>query len=316
MRIAIFGTGGVGGYFGGRLAQAGEDVVFIARGQHLQAMREHGLRVDSLAGDFVLPSVQAYSDPGDVGPVDAIIVGVKAWQVAAAAEAMQPMVGPDTFIVPLQNGVEAPAVLARVHGRERVLGGLCRIVAYVAGPGLITQAAVEPYVAFGELDNRPSERSERLRDIFNRAQGVIAEIPVDIQVAMWSKFLLISPWSGLGAVTRAPAGVWRSRPETRQLWLQATYEVYNVARARGIALPDDSVERTATFVDALLPHATASMQRDILAGYPSELDSLCGSLVRLGAETGVATPTLTFIYHVLLPQELKARGELQFPGMP
>ena len=316
MHIAIFGVGGVGGYFGGRLAEAGEHVTFIARGTHLQAMLTHGLQVDSLKGDFVVRPVNATSDPAAVGPVDVVIVGVKAWQVDDVAEAMRPLVGADTFVVPLQNGVESPAKLAKVFGTERVLGGFCRVISYVAGPGYITQTAGDPYVAFGELDNRASERAARLLAAFNRTEGVTAEIPPDIQAAMWSKFLLIASWSGIGAVTRAPVGVWSSLPETRNLWLEAMNEVRAVAQARNIALPDDIIERSTNYVDSLKPYATASMQRDVLAGRPSELDTLCGGVVRLGRETGVPTPTHALIYHTLLPQELKARGELEFPQMP
>jgi 2-dehydropantoate 2-reductase len=316
MRIVIYGAGGVGGYFGGRLAQAGEDVTFIVRGKQLQAMQSNGLRVDSLKGDFTVRPVQATDDPAAVGPVDVVILGVKAWQVPGVAQAMQPLVGPETFIVPLQNGVEAPAQLAAVFGPKRVLGGFCRIVSLVAAPGHINQTAGDPYVAFGELDNRPSERATRLLAAFNRAEGVTAENPPDIQVAMWSKFLLISSWSAMGAITRAPVGVWRSQPETREMWLQGMREVLAVARARNIDLPADIVDKSVGYVDGLPPHATASMQRDILAGYPSELDTLCGGVVRLGSESGVPTPTLAFIYHALLPQERKARGELEFPQMP
>ena len=184
MRIAVFGTGAVGGYFGGRLAQAGGDVVFIARGKQLQALQDQGLRVDSPKGDFALRSVQATDDPAQVGVVDAVIVGVKAWQVTEAARACRPLVGPKTFVVPLQNGVEAPDQLAAVLGAEHVLGGLCRIVSFVVAPGHIQHAGLEPYVAFGELDNRSSERAERLRAAFEGA-GVMAEIPPDIQVALW-----------------------------------------------------------------------------------------------------------------------------------
>jgi len=209
MRIAVFGTGAVGGYFGGRLAQAGEEVVFIARGEQLRALRERGLRVDSVEGDFALYPVQAAGDPTQVGNVDVVLVGVKAWQVTEAAQAMRPLVGPETFVVPLQNGVEAPDQLAAVLGAERVLVGLCRIVSLSVAPGHIRHAGMEPYVALGELDNRPSERAQRLRDAFTRA-GVTAEIPPDIQAALWSKFLFIASFSGVGAVTRSPAGVLRS----------------------------------------------------------------------------------------------------------
>ncbi|RME98960.1 MAG: 2-dehydropantoate 2-reductase [Chloroflexi bacterium] len=316
MRIAVFGAGGVGGYFGGRLAQAGQDVTFIARGAHLQAMLDGGLRVNSLKGDFVVQPVQATANPAEVGPVDAVIIAVKAWQIEQITDALRPLVGPDTFIVPLQNGVETPRQLASVFGAARVVGGFCRIVSFIVGPGHIRQAGGDPTVVFGELDNQPSERTQRLLGAFQQAQGVIAEIPNDIQAAMWSKFLLISAWSGMGAITRAPVGVWRSLPETRQMWQQAMREVLAVARAHNIALPDNLVDKSTNYVDSLPPHATASMQRDVLAGRPSELDTLCGGVVRLGREAGVATPTQAHIYHSLLPQEMKARGRIEFPQMP
>jgi 2-dehydropantoate 2-reductase len=314
MRIAVFGSGAVGGYFGGRLAQAGEEVFFIARGEHLQAIRDHGLRVDSLEGDFVVQPAWASDDPAQVGVVDVVLVGVKAWQVPEAAGAMGPMVGPDTFVVPLQNGVEASAQLAAVLGDQHVLGGLCRIGSFIAGPGHIRHTGVDPYLAFGELDNRPSQRAERLRQAFARAAGLRVEIPPDIQAAMWGKFLFIAPFSGVGAVARAPAGVLRSVPETRELLEQAMHEVFAVARARGITLPDDSVDQAMALVDGLPADGTASMQRDIMEGRPSELDAQNGAVVRLGQEVGVATPVHSFIYRSLWPQELQARGEVQFPG--
>lgn len=313
MRIAVFGTGGVGGYFGGRLAQAGEEVVFIARGRHLQAMRAHGLRVDSLKGDFVIQPVQATNDPAEVGPVDVVLLATKAWQVSESAEAMRPLLGPDTFVVPLQNGVEAPAQLGAVLGEAVVLGGFCRIISFIAEPGHIRQAGADPYLAFGELDNRPSDRAMRLQQAFARAIGVTAEVSSNIEAAMWGKFLLISSWGGLGAVTRAPAGVWRSQPGTRQMVQQAMAEVVSVARARKIGLTQANVERAMSYVDSLPSHATASLQRDIMAGRPSELDSQSGAVVRLGSEVDVETPAHAFIYHTLLPLELKARGKIEFP---
>jgi len=311
MRIAVLGTGAVGGYFGGRLAHAGEDVVFIARGAQLRALRERGLRVDSPAGDFVVRPVQATDDPAQVGPVDAVLVGVKAWQVTEAARAMLPLVGPATFVVPLQNGVEAPDQLAAVLGAEHVLGGLCRIVSLVVGPGHVRHAGLEPYVALGELDNRPSQRAARLRQALVRA-GVTAEIPPDIRVALWEKFLFIASFSGVGAVTRAPAGVLRELPETRRMLEQAMREILAVARAKDIALPEESIPRTMALVENLPPDGTASMQRDIMAGRPSELESQSGAVVRLGREMGVATPLHAFIYYSLLPLELRARGPVQF----
>lgn len=312
MRIAVIGVGGVGGYFGGRLAQAGEDVVFIARGGHLQAIRNHGLHVDSVKGNFVIQSVQASDDPAKAGPVGAILVGVKAWQVPAAAEAMRPMVGPKTFVVPLQNGVEASTQLAAALGAEHVLGGLCRIISYIAAPGHIRHAGIDPYVAFGELDGHCSERAEQLRDAFSRAAGVIAEIPSDIRAAIWRKFLLIAPWGGLGALTRAPIGVIRARPETRQMLEQALREIHSVAVAHQIALPEQAIRETLAFIDTLPAEGTASMQRDIIEGRPSELASQNGAVVRLGRAAGVDVPLHTLIYHSLLPLELQARGEVRF----
>jgi 2-dehydropantoate 2-reductase len=308
MRIAVFGTGAVGGYFSGRLAQAGEDVVFIARGEQLRALQESGLQVDSLKGDFVLESVQATDDPAQVGMVDVVIVGVKAWQVWEAAQAMEPLVGPGTVVLPLQNGVEAPDQLAAVLGSGHVLGGLCRIVSFVVEPGHVRHAGLEPYVAFGELDNRPSDRVERLREVFVQA-GVTAEIPPDISVAMWEKFLFIASFSGVGAVTRAPAGLLCSLPETRQMLDLAMHEVLAVANAREIVLPEEIVGRTMALIDSLPPGGTASMQRDIMDGRPSELESQNGAVVRLGREVGVSTPLHTFIYHSLLPSELRARDQ-------
>ena len=310
MRIAILGAGSVGGYFGGRLAQAGEDVVFIARGEHLNVMLKSGLRVDSINGDFVVPSVQATDDPSTIGTVDLVLVGVKAWQVSEAAEAIRPMVGPKTVVLPLQNGLEAPVKLSAVVGDQHVLGGLCGLFCYVAGPGHIVHAGTDPFVKFGELDNHRSQRVELLLDTFKRA-GVTAVIPPDIQVAMWMKFLLITAWSGVGAVTRAPAGIWRSLPETRRMAEQSLREIIAVAAACDVALPENALEMTMTVYDGLVPESTASLQRDVMQGRPSELDAQIGAVVRFGQKAGVPTPWNIFIYNSLLPMELRARGELK-----
>jgi 2-dehydropantoate 2-reductase len=313
MRVAVFGTGAVGGYFGGRLAQAGEDVVFVARGEHMRAMLMNGLRVDSIKGDFVVKPVHVTDDPAEAGKVDVVLVGVKAWQVPEAAAAMRPLVGSGTFVLPLQNGIEAPAQLAAVLGDQHVLGGLCGLFCYVAGPGHIRHAGTEPFVKFGEMDNRPSPRVKELQQVFMRA-GVTAEIPPDIQVALWMKFLFITVLSGVGAVTRAPAGIWRSLPETRQMAEQGLNEIMAVARARNIALPGEAVRATMAMFDGLAPQSTSSMQRDVMEGRPSELEAQIGAVVRLGQGADVVTPLHTFIYHSLLPMELRARGQIQFPA--
>jgi 2-dehydropantoate 2-reductase len=307
MRIAVFGTGGAGGYFGAHLARAGEEIVFIARGEHLQAIREQGLRVETTAGEFVVRS-EATDDPAQAGMVDVVIVGVKTWQLTDAARAMLPMMTPQTFAVPLQNGVEAAAQLAAVLGEDRVLGGLCGTISRVTSPGHILSLGETNFIKFGELDNRPSERVRRLRQAFERA-GVKAEVPASIQVAMWEKFIFVTPYGGIGAVTRAPAGVIRSLHETRRMLERGMEEILAVARARQISLPEGIVEKSMGLVDSLAPTSTTSLQRDISAGKPSELEAWNGAVVRLGRETGVPTPLHEFIYHSLLPSELRARGE-------
>lgn len=309
MRIAIYGAGGVGGYFGGRLAQAGEEVIFIARGEHLRAMLQKGLRVDSIKGDFVISPVQATSDPRQVGEVDWILVAVKAWQVPEVAPEMLPMLGSNTGVVPLVNGVDAPSQLMAVLGAQHVLGGLCRISVFRAAPGHIRHVGIEPSVAFGELNLQLTPRVEQLRQAFERA-GVNVTVPPNIHVAMWEKFTFIAAISGMGAITRVPAGPLRSVPETRLLLIQAIEEIVAVARQRGIPLPADAATRTLAVIDGLPAEVIASMQRDIMDGKPSELASQNGAVVRMGLESGVPTPVNAFIYHCLLPQELMARGEL------
>jgi 2-dehydropantoate 2-reductase len=275
-------------------------------------MRERGLRVTSLAGDFVVHPVHASDDPGALGEVDVVLVAVKAWQVAEAAEGLKPMLGAATFVVPLQNGIEAPDTLAAALGRNRVLGGLCRIIVYVEGPGHVRHVGVPPSVTFGELDAPGSPRAEALRAAFARARGVRAEIAPDVRAAMWEKFLFIAATSGVGALTRAPVGIIRSQPETRALLTQALAEIHAVALAQGIALPADAVETTLTFVDALPADGTMSMQRDVIEGRPSELEAQIGAVVRLGEASGVPVPLHRTIYAALLPLERRARGEIGF----
>jgi 2-dehydropantoate 2-reductase len=310
MRIAVIGAGGVGGYFGGRLAQAGHDVTFIARGATLEALRTHGLRVDSILGDFTVAPVNATDDPAIAGQFDAILMAVKTWQLPEAAAQILPMLGDDTMVVPLENGIDAPEVLAAIVGPQHVLGGLCAIVSFQVAPGHIRHAAFEPMVMFRELDNRPSERVEHLRAAF-AAAGVNVEVPPDIRRSMWTKFLFIATMSGIGALTRVPIGVWRADPDVRDLADRSLREVLALATAKGIDLGDDALERTWQRYDALPPESTSSMQRDIMDGHPSELDAQLGAIVRLAGEIGVQTPVASMIYHALLPQERLAHSKLQ-----
>jgi 2-dehydropantoate 2-reductase len=301
MRIVVFGTGGVGGYFGGRLAQAGEDVTFIARGEHLRAIKAKGLKVDSPGGDFVINPAKATDNVDDVGATDLVILGVKAWQVPEAARAIKPLVEPNTTVLPLQNGVDAVPQLLEALGSENVVGGLCRIVSYVVEPGHIRHAGFTPTIIIGELDNRRTERIVKIDEVFKHAV-LDTTIALDIQVALWTKFLFIASFSGVGALANAPAGIVRSDPKWRALIQSAMEEIYRLAHARGVSLPADSVQKVMAAVDGLPDDATSSMQRDIAAGKPSELESQNGAVVRMAHESGVEAPTHTLIYQTLKEQ--------------
>lgn len=303
MRIAVFGTGGVGGYFGGRLAQAGEEVFFIARGAHLQAIRSNGLEVKSIEGDFSIEPARATSDPAEIGPVDVVLVGVKAWQLPEAAEAMKPLISRDTVVVPLENGVESVDVLARVLGTEHVLGGLCKIAAMIDAPGVIRHVGLSPFVQFGEVGNDRSDRVESLRSAFEHAEGVTVDVPADIDGAVWQKFVFIASWSGVGAVAGTPLGPILDTAESHALLRDALTEAVAVGRGKGVRLPADIVETTMAFFASLDPTVTASMQRDVTAGKPFELEAQTGAIVRLGRRYSVPTPVNQVLYRALKPAE-------------
>jgi len=312
MRIVIYGTGGAGGYFGAQLALSGEQVVFVARGEHLKAMRSNGLRLETPKGDTVIRPVEATDDPAAATGADVVLLGVKAWQVPDAAQALRPFVDGGTFVVPMQNGVDAASQLSAVLGTDHVLAGLCGTLSMVAGPGHIRSAGGHNFIKFGELDNRRSGRVERLREVFAKA-AVNVEVPSDIVKALWDKFLMVTSFGGVGAITRAPIGVMCSVPETRRLLEQCLEEIVAVARARNIAMSTTTVADTMKFYDSIPHGGTTSLQRDIVDGKPSELEYWNGAVVRLGREAQVPTPTHELIYNCLLPQDLRARGKIAFP---
>ena len=312
MKIAVIGTGGVGAYFGGRLAQAGNDVTFVARGKHLEAIVARGLQVESIRGDFSIHPALATDRPKTIGPVELVLCCVKSWQVPEAAESIRTMMGSETVVIPLQNGVEAHATLSAMLGAAHVLPGLCRIISLIVAPGHIRHAGADPYVAFGELDGRTSPRAEKVARVFAEAPGLTVALSCSILVDLWQKFMLIAPWSGIGSLTRAPIGVLRSVPEIRAMLLQSNREVLAVARANGVAVAEEAVAATLALIDRMPAEGTASMQRDIMEGRPSELHEQCGAVVLFGEKTGVPTPVNRFIYHSLLPLEQKARGLLAF----
>jgi 2-dehydropantoate 2-reductase len=311
VRIAIFGAGGVGAYFGARLAEVGNEVSIVARGAQLDAIRAHGLRVDSVYGDMLVRPKVASASAKDIGPVDAVLLGVKTWQVADVAPALKPLLGRDSFIVPLQNGVETPDLLAAALGEEHVVGGVCGGFCFIVAPGHVKHIGGVTFIKFGELDGEKSERVERLRAEFATAKVDVA-VPDDIRVAIWEKLMLVVPFGGIGAVSRAPIGVIMATPETRRLIEAGMREIAAVALAQGVRLSSDVVERTLALLDRTTPTGTSSLQRDIAAGKRSELDAWTGAVVRLGARLGVPTPMHSFLYASLLPLERRARGEIDF----
>ena len=310
MRIAIYGAGGVGGYYGAVLARAGHEVSLIARGAHLAAIQRRGLRVLSPGGDFTSHPASATDDPARIGAVNAVIVAVKSPHLAAVRDGIAPLLGPGTLVVPLLNGVDAHDTLLPAVGRRRMGKGLTRIVSEISRPGEIRHVGLEPYVAMAEWDGGTSSRVEALVSALAEA-GVEAEVPTDIDAALWFKFLLICSIGGVCAACRMPVGPVRTLPETRELLRQAMREIAEVAHARGVALSNDAVERALRIADSLPPEGTSSLQRDLAAGVPSELDDWSGAAARLGARAGVETPVQSFVYSVLLPGELKARQRVE-----
>ncbi len=309
MKVAVYGAGGVGGYFGSRLAQAGLDVGFVARGAHLETMLAEGLRIESPLGDAVVKPVRASAEPAGLGVADVVLVAVKTWQVADAARRIAPLLGPGTMVVPLQNGVEAADVLAEAVGRARVVGGLCKIVSRLAAPGWIRHDGVAPRIEVGELDGSTSPRVEAFRAACERAPGMTLAVPADIRVALWEKLLFIAPVSAVGAVTRLPIGPVRACPESRSLLERAAAEVQAVAAARGVTLGADAVARMMRFLDGMAGEATTSLQRDVAEGRPSEVDAQIGAVVRLGREHGVPTPVSDVLQGCLAPLERAARRQ-------
>jgi 2-dehydropantoate 2-reductase len=309
-KFVVFGAGGVGGYFGAVLARAGYSVALIARGAHLEAIRRSGLHIRSAKGDFNVTPAQVTDNPADVGQVDAVILGVKAWQVLETAHAIRPLLAPTTKVLPLQNGVEAADQLQQVLGRQHTLVGLCRIISSVTSPGHIYHSGMEPTIALGEPDGSPSSANARALGDALLAAGVVIETPPNIQGVLWEKLVFIAAASGAGAVARATIGEVRQCPPARQILQQLMEEVVAVACSRGIRFSEDVVTRTLAFVERLPANGTFSMQRDIADGKLSELEEIIGVVVRFGDQGGVPTPAMDCVYASLLPQELRARRGL------
>jgi 2-dehydropantoate 2-reductase len=309
MRIAIMGSGGVGGYYGGLLAKAGQEVTFIARGTHLEELRNKGLHVKSVHGDFTVSPVKATNHPGEVGPVELVVIATKTYHTDEAAQAVRPLIAADTVVISFQNGIDAAERIGSAVGMEHMLGGATWLSAALEAPGRIGQYSQFRRIALGELDGRITPRAQAVASIFATTPTVVELVP-NIRQMLWTKFVFISAISALGGMTRVAMGEYRHVPETREVLAGAMAEVAAVAQARGVSLDADIAAKTLSFIDAAAPDMRPSMQRDLEAGRTSELESLIGVVVRLGKEHGVPTPVMGLAYALLKPAHLKASGKV------
>ncbi|MFZ5916754.1 MAG: 2-dehydropantoate 2-reductase [Chloroflexota bacterium] len=307
MRIAVMGSGGVGGYYGGLLARAGHGVTFVARGAHLAALRQKGLLVRSVHGDFTIAPAQATDTPAEIGLVDWVLVCVKTPDTEQAAQDIRPLVGPKTVVTSLQNGIDAGERLGAVLGLAHVIGGATWISAAVESPGVIRQFSQIRRVVLGEFDGPISARVRRLAEALGSAAATV-EVTDDIRRVLWTKFVFIAAISGIGALTRLEMGDYRAVPETRAVMVALMREVEAVARASGVALAPDVIQQTLAVIDGFAADTRASMQRDVEAGRRSELESLIGVIGRRGRELGIATPVADVVYATLLPVESKHKS--------
>ncbi len=299
MKIAVMGSGAIGGYIGARLAAAGAQVTFIARGPHLAAIRQHGLRVLSPLGDLLIAPASATDDPAVVGPAEVVLLGTKLFDVEAAARAIGPMVGPETAIVCLQNGVDALDVVTRVHGRAHVVGGVVVINGEITAPGVIRHNALNR-LTLGELDGGESPRLARLLALANAA-GIEAASTRDIRLEIWRKFLLLSPMAALSAMARVPLARIREQESTWRLAEQGMREVVAVASAQGVRLGEEDIQRTLAFVRTMPATWKASLTVDLEQGRRLEVDWLAGTVCRLGEASGIETPFHRIALGVLAP---------------
>jgi 2-dehydropantoate 2-reductase len=307
MRIAVIGAGGVGGAFGAALAKAGGDVTFLARGAHLKALRTRGLSVLGPRGDIHLNPVQATDRPTGIGPVDFVLFCVKLWDVESAGAAIRPLVGTDTAVIPLQNGIDASERLISILGTAAVMGGVAQISAAIAEPGVIRQTGTFMRLLFGELDGRPSRRGAAFHTLCQSAQFESVNSH-SIVVALWEKFVLLATNSSVVSLTRLPFGKLRDDPEVFALFETAIAEVAAVGRARGVDLPADLEARALETTRNLPPEMLPSMAVDLFRGNRLELPWLAGKVVALGRELGVPTPTFEVMYAALKPYANGAPG--------
>ena len=300
MRIAVVGAGGVGGAFGAALAKAGADVTFIARGAHLAAMKSKGLRIEGGRGETHLVPTQATDDPAAVGPVDFVLFCVKLWDVESAGQHIKPLVGPDTAVIPLQNGIDAPERLVPILGKQAVMGGVAQISASIVEPGVIRQVGTFMRMLFGELDGSSSKRGEALLALCQKA-GFDVVLSNQIVTELWMKFILLATNASVMAVARQPIGKLRDDPDMRRQFVAAYQEVVDVGKARGVKLPADAVDKMLAFNAGAPPTMKPSMALDLERGNRIELPWLGGKVVELGRQLGVPTPSHSLMYAALKP---------------
>jgi 2-dehydropantoate 2-reductase len=310
MKIAVIGAGGVGGGFGAALAKAGGDVTFVARGAHLAAMRENGLRVEGDRGETLVRPVRATDDPASIGPVDIVLLAVKLWDVESAGEQIKPLIGPNTGVIPLQNGIDASDRLIPVLGSAHVMAGTVSISATIAAPGVIRQTGTFMAMTFGERDGKTSSRAEQFHALC-RTAGFDATLSTNIAVPIWEKFILLTAMSGGTAITRLPIGKLRDDPEVFSLFENVMRETEAVGRAEGVPLPADVVEKSIAMIRSVPPGGTASMAVDLLRGNRLELPWLAGKVVALGRKHGIPTPSNAAIFAALKPY---ANGAIVMPN--
>jgi 2-dehydropantoate 2-reductase len=300
MRIAVIGAGGVGGYFGAKLAAGGNDVVFVARGAHLAAMRANGLRVESAGGDIVLPQVIATDDPSSLAPVDVVMFCVKLWDVEQSATQIAPLVARGGVVIPFQNGIDSHEVLARVLGAGHVLGGVAYIAASIRAPGVIAHVGSMARLRVGAFDEALADRARAFVGA-SRAAGVDAELAPDIRRALWEKFIFLGALSGLTCLARQPLGIVRSDPELRATFEAAVRETIAVAATKGVAFPGDFAARQLRTLDGLPAEMRSSMLGDLIAGHRLEAPWLCGRVAQLATQAGIGAPVNATIYAGLKP---------------
>jgi 2-dehydropantoate 2-reductase len=299
MRIAVIGSGGVGGFYGGRLAHAGYDVSFIARGSHLAAMRQHGLTIENdVQGDILIPTVNATDDPASIGVVDVVILAVKLWDTEAAANAVRPLIGPQTAVLSLQNGVMKDDVLRRAFGERAVMGAVGYCATNISRPGVIRQTGKMQRMIVGEYNGNRSPRAEELHQALLTA-GIQSEVSDDIRRTLWEKYVFLVGLSGATTTMRSTIGPIRENPQTRAFLFDLMKETVAVGRAHGVNLPEDYAQQRLAFIDTLAPDMTSSMHHDLKAGNRLEVAWLSGGVVQLGREVQVPTPANRAVWDML-----------------